>query len=130
MNVNQVILIGHTTRDPETKEVTANSKVCTFRLAVNRSYKKGDEWVDKPTFVDCEAWNQKAEYVAERVQKGTEVYVRGRLESDEWTAKETGERRTKLKIYVLEVQIGKNRRGATGETVGATSRESIDELPF
>lgn len=130
MNVNQVILVGHITRDPEVKDVTANSKVCTFRLAVNRSYKKGDEWIDKPTFVDCESWNQKADYVASRIQKGTEVYVRGRLESDEWTAKESGERRTKLKIYVLEVQVGKGRRETESVTAAARSSEVMDDLPF
>jgi len=129
MNVNQSILVGHVTRDPEIKDVTAHSKVSTFRLAVNRSYKKGDEWIDKPTFVDCEAWNQKAEYVMAKVQKGTEVYVRGRLESDEWTTKETGERRTKLKIYVLELQVGKGRR-ETEATTSVASNESVDSLPF
>ena len=129
MNFNNCFLIGHVTRDPEVKDISANSKVAVFRLAVNRSYKKGEEWVDKPTFVDCEAWNQKADYVASRIQTGTEVFVRGRLESDEWTAKESGERRSKLKIYVLELQVGKKAREADAVTA-SSSNESIDDLPF
>lgn len=126
MNVNQTILIGHATKDPEIKDV-GDSKVATLRLAVNRSYKKGDKWIDKPTFVDCEAWNQKAEYISDKVQKGTEVYVRGRLETDEWTTKDSGEKRSKLKVYVLELQCGKNRRG---DAAGPSDDESIDDLPF
>ena len=129
MNVNQVILVGHTTRDPEVKEIGADSKVATIRLAVNRSYKKGDEWIDKPTFIDCEAWNQKAEYIEKTVGKGTEVYIRGRLEADEWTTKATGEKRSKIKIYVLEIQVGKNRKEAV-KVSASSSSETIDDLPF
>lgn len=129
MNVNQVILVGHTTRDPEVKEIGADSKVATIRLAVNRSYKKGDEWIDKPTFIDCEAWNQKAEYIEKTVGKGTEVYIRGRLEADEWTTKATGEKRSKIKIYVLEIQVGKNRKEAV-KVAASSSSETIDDLPF
>lgn len=126
MNVNNVFLIGHTTKDPEVKSV-GDSKVATLRIAVNRSYKKGDTWIDKPTFIDCETWNQKADYVESKVKKGTEVYIRGRLETDEWTTKDTGEKRSKLKVYVLEIQTGKNKKdGSAGES----SNESIDELPF
>jgi single-strand DNA-binding protein len=130
MNFNNCFLIGHVTRDPEVKDISANSKVAVFRLAVNRSYKKGDEWVDKPTFVDCEAWTQKADYVASRIQTGTEVFVRGRLESDEWTAKDSGERRSKLKIYVLELQVGKKARSEDDAVGASSSNESIDDLPF
>jgi len=133
MNVNQVILVGHTTKEPEIKKIGGDSRVATIRLAVNRSYKKGDEWIDKPTFVDCEAWNQKADYIERSIGKGTEVYIRGRLETDEWTAKETGEKRSKIKVYVLELQVGKNRKDKPVDErtlAPATSSEAIDDLPF
>jgi single-strand DNA-binding protein len=131
MNVNQVMLVGHVTRDPDVKNVN-QSMVATFRLAINRSYKKGNEWVEKPTFVDVECWNQRAEYVKAKIGKGTEVWVRGRLESDEW--EKDGERRSKLKIYALEIQAGKNRKGGEGGTdapVAAEGNGSEDnEFPF
>lgn len=128
MNVNQVMLIGHVTRDPDVKNVS-QSTVATFRLAINRSYKKGNEWVEKPTFVDCECWNQRAEYVKAKIGKGTEVWVRGRLESDEW--EKDGERRSKLKIYVLELQAGKNRKGGEGaDTPAEVSGGTEDDFPF
>jgi len=132
MNVNQVILVGHATKDPEFKKLSGDSRVATFRLAVNRSYKKGDVWVDKPTFVDCEAWNAKADYIADAIQTGTEIFVRGRLELDEWSHKETGDARSKLKVYVLELQVGKNRKGKTSTEVVASSSNSaeITDLPF
>lgn len=130
MNFNTYFAIGHVTRDPEVKNV-GTSKVATFRLAINRSFKKNNEWVDKPTFVDCEAWNQRAEYIAARIQKGTEVFVRGRLESDEWEKEDASgkiERRSKLKVYVLEIQAGKGRKEGAETTANAESEEI--ELPF
>jgi len=136
MNVNQVMLVGHTTKEPEIKEVGGDSRVATIRLAVNRSYKKGDKWIDKPTFVDCEAWNQKADYIERSVGKGTEVYIRGRLETDEWTTRDSGEKRSKLKVYVLELQVGKNRKDSNGSSAAVVSAttsstsETIDDLPF
>lgn len=129
MNVNNYMAVGHVTRDPEVKSV-GNSKVATFRLAINRSFKRNNEWVDKPTFVDCEAWNARAEYISDRIKKGTEVYVRGRLESDEW--EKDGERRSKLKVYVLEIQAGKGKREGSGGDAGSGAGSDGDEieLPF
>jgi len=125
MNVNQFLAVGHLTKDPEVKDV-GTSKLGTFRLAINRSFKRNNEWVDKPTFVDCEAWNQKADYVEARLQKGTEVFIRGRLETDEW--EKDGQRRSKLKVYVLEIQAGKGKK----ETITATSEPDagVVKLPF
>ena len=136
MNVNQWIGVGHVTRDPEIKAV-GSSKVAGFRLAVNRSFKKGDQWIERPMFIDCEAWSHNAEKIERSVQKGTEVFVRGRLESDEWSNKESGERRSKHKIYVLELQVGKKRKDGEGAAVGAganlgNSSEGLGEkdMPF
>jgi single-strand DNA-binding protein len=135
MNVNQWIGVGHVTRDPDIKPV-GNSKVAGFRLAVNRSFKKGDEWVERPMFIDCEAWSHNAEKVEKSVKKGTEVFIRGRLELDEWAGKDGQERRSKHKIYVLELQVGKNRKGADGDEVSSSSSnsgnssEAIDDMPF
>lgn len=135
MNVNQWIGVGHVCRDPEVKGV-GNSTVAQFRLAVNRSYKKGDEWVEKTMFIDCDAWGHTAEKVQSSVQQGTEVFIRGRLELDEWKSADGGERRSKHKIYVLELQVGKKRKGGDDDgAVGANlgnKREALgdDDFPF
>ena len=136
MNVNQWIAIGHVCRDPDIKTVGDNSKVAGFRLAVNRSFKKGDSWVERPTFIDCEAWSHNAEKVEKSVQKGTEVFIRGRIESDEWTSKDSGEKRSKHKVYVLELQIGKNSKGGDSDSETSitsnigNSAEALSDAPF
>lgn len=126
MNVNQWIGVGRVTRDPEVKSV-GNSKVASFRIAVNRSFKKGNEWVEKPMFIDCEAWALTAERVEKSVSKGTELFIRGRLESDEWNSRDSGEKRVKHKIYVLELQIEKSRREDSSSEKYAMSNSVGDE---
>lgn len=132
MNINQVYILGRLTKDPEVKEINPKSKVATFRLAVNRNVKKGDEWVEKPTYIDCEGWGELANRVESSVKKGTRVLVRGRLESDEWTHKDTGEKRSKLKIYIHELQlVDKANKEATAGVPGeGNAAEGIDDLPF
>lgn len=131
MNANCWMGIGHVTRDPEVKVVGNNSKVAGFRLATNRSYKKGDEWVEKPMFIDCEAWSHNADKIERSVVKGSEVFIRGRLESDEWTSKENGERRSKHKIYVLEIQVGQGRAPVGAAVADGDNSEAIpSDLPF
>lgn len=129
MNANKWFGIGHVTRDPEIKTVGSGSKVAQFRLACNRSYKKGDDWIEKPMFIDCEAWSHHADKVERSVKTGTEIFVMGRLESDEWTHKDSGEKRGKHKIYVLELQIGRNRKDGKVTSNTGDSSEGLD-LPF
>lgn len=133
INLNVSLLCGNVTKDPEIKTVN-KSKVAVARLALNKRFKKGEEWVEKTTYIDCEAWGDLAERVEASVKKGTKVFIRGRLESDEWTQKETGKTISKLKIYVLELQlVDKGKNAPATASVGGTDgnpNEGIDDLPF
>lgn len=133
INLNVSLLCGNVTKDPEIKTVN-KSKVAVARLALNKRFKKGEEWVEKTTYIDCEAWGDLAERVEASVKKGTKVFIRGRLESDEWTQKETGKTISKLKIYVLELQlVDKGKNAPATAQVGGTDgnpNEGIDDLPF
>lgn len=104
--LNRIDIIGRAVKDAEVKKV-GDSTVASFRLVNNRLIKKknSNEKEERATYVDCEAWAQRADYAAERVKKGSVVYITGRLESDEWTDKKTGEKRSRLKIYVDNLQV-------------------------
>jgi single-strand DNA-binding protein len=123
-NANQVTISGRITRDPEVRDVN-QSKVAVIRLASNRSYKKGEEWVERATFVDVEAWNRHADLVA-TLKKGTEVMVLGLLESDDW--EKDGEKRSKLKIRVNSIDViatpRLSKQDASGGNGGAPSTPS------
>jgi len=134
--MNQWIGVGRVARAPEVKTFGDN-KVASFRFVTNRSYKKNNEWVEESMFIDCEAWGRLADRIEEHVTLGTELTVLGRLKTDEWTNKESGEKRSKHKIYVLELSIGGGRslssddesKGSKPVSRGARAN-SVRDIPF
>jgi len=113
--LNEVRFLGRSVKDAELKNV-GESRVTTFRLVSNRRIKKRDgNYEEKATYIDCEVWNQRADYASQYVKKGTVVMVRGQLETDEWTSKE-GQKRSKLKIYASEIQAERPPQDPAGPT--------------
>ena len=78
--LNQAILVGRLTKEPEVRETESGKKVTNITLAVGRSYKNvnGEYEAD---FIDCVLWNQIAENTAEYCRTGDIVGIRGRLET-------------------------------------------------
>lgn len=123
-DVNSVTLTGRLTRDPELRHTAGNKAVCMFGVAVNRRYQSNNEWKDDTTFLDCECWGRQAEAMG-GMQRGALVFVGGRLKMDEWQDKQSGQKRTKLKIvadscYQLLVPA----------KAAAAPAESGDDIPF
>lgn len=118
---NQVVLLGHLTRDPELKYTPQGKAVVNFALAVNHRYTKEDgEKVDEVAFVDVSAWNRQAEACAEYLKKGKAALVSGRLAQDHWQDKETGQKRSKLRIVAHQVTFiggGSKDEASTEETL-------------
>jgi single-strand DNA-binding protein len=110
---NKVILIGNLTRDPEMRVTPKGTAICQFGLAINRNYKSGDgEPMQETTFVDCEAWEKRAETISKYCTKGAPLMVEGRLKLDEWEDKQSGQRRSKLKVVVENFQfLGSKQEG-------------------
>src|SRR3990167_10387881 len=76
-SLNQIQLIGHLTRDPEKRFTPSGTAVTKFGLAVNRSWKKGDEWQEEVCFIDVTAWGKTGEGAAANLCKGSEAAVFG-----------------------------------------------------
>lgn len=116
-NLNKVMLIGNLTRDIELKTLPGGSSVASFGLAINRSWVDANkEKREEVTFVDCTAWGKTGEIMAKYLSKGRPVYVEGRISTDSWDDKETGQKRTKTKVVVESFQFldsGKDK--ASGE---------------
>lgn len=87
-NFNSITLVGHLTKDPKLEFTTGGKQKGLFRMAVNRKYKKGTDFVEDPLFIDVEVWDKQAENCNERLQKGSPVLVDGQLRRDEWTGKD------------------------------------------
>lgn len=99
--LNIVALIGRLTHDPELKTTPNGVNVCSFRIAVDRSFtRKGEE--RKADFIDVTAWRQTAEFVSKYFQKGSMISVQGRLETSQYQDK-NGNNRTATEVIAAEV---------------------------
>jgi single-strand DNA-binding protein len=100
------MLIGNLTRDPELRVTPKGTSICQFGLALNREYKtESGEKREDVAFVDCEAWGKTGELITKYLAKGRSAFVEGRLKLDEWEDKTSGQKRSKLKVVVEQVQF-------------------------
>lgn len=111
---NQVVLMGNLTRDPELRTTPSGQSVCSFSLALNRSYKSADGTLTEQTdYVDVTAWGALGERVAQYVTKGRPVLVNGRLQSSSW--EQDGKKRTKVDVVAQDVTfLGGRGEGSDG----------------
>ncbi|MCP4640483.1 MAG: single-stranded DNA-binding protein [bacterium] len=102
---NKVILAGRLTRDPELRYLQSGTPLCKMGLAVSRTYKSSDgERKEETLFINVTAWRGTAEYCGERLRKGRPIIVEGRLKSDEWEDKNTGQKRTSIEVQADRIQ--------------------------
>jgi len=113
---NKVILLGNLTRDPEVRYTTGGSAVCDITLAVNYQWtdKRSNERKEEVSFIDVTLWGRTAEIAGEYLGKGRPVLIEGRLQQDKWDDKETGQKRSKLKVVADAMQL----LGGKAEGVG------------
>lgn len=97
---NKVILVGNLTRDVDVRFTPGGSAVCEIGLAVNRSWfdKNSNSRKEEVTFVDVTLWGRTAEVARDYLAKGRSVLIEGRLQLDQWDDRETGQKRSKLKV--------------------------------
>jgi single-strand DNA-binding protein len=110
--LNKVFLIGNLTRDPELRMTPKGTAICQFGIAVNRQFKdESGATRDETTFVDIEAWGKQGELVAKYLTKGSLAMVEGRLKFDQWEDKTSGQKRSKLKVVLDNVQFLSSKSG-------------------
>jgi single-strand DNA-binding protein len=115
---NKVMLLGNLTRDPEVKYTPKGSAVADIGLAVNRTYTTdGGEKREEVTFVDVTMWGRQAEIAGEYLKKGRPLFVEGRLQLDTWDDKQTGQKRSKMRVVCENFQMLGSRDGG-GEVSG------------
>lgn len=130
--INSVTLAGRLTRDPELKYLPSGSAVCELGLAVSRRFKtKTGEQREETLFINVETWNRTAEFCGEHLRKGRPIMVEGRLKSDDWEDKNTGQRRTIIKINASRIQTldWEDRGGAPGGGGRPQPRQIEEPIP-
>lgn len=126
---NKVVLIGNLCKDVEVRTAGATS-VAHIRLAINESFtSKSGEKVERTVFVDVEAWDKLANNCAKMAGKGSSVLVEGRLQMDEWDDKETGKKRSKVKVRADRVVFLTFKDGVKNEGAGKqTHKGEMSEI--
>jgi single-strand DNA-binding protein len=149
---NKVILLGNLTRDPEVRYTPKGSAVCDLGIAINRSYTlDSGEKREEVTYVDVVLWARLAEIAGEYLKKGRPIFIEGRLQLDTWDDKQSGQKRSKLRVIGETMQLlGGRPPGAGGAAAegaeptkesrpskpasppkaGAAAEPDDDEIPF
>lgn len=105
-NFNKVLLMGNLTRDPEVRYTPKGTAIATIGLAVNRQWTtETGEKKEEVTFVDVDVWGRQAETIGQYMSKGRPIFIEGRLKLDQWDDKESGQKRSKLKIVCESFQF-------------------------
>ena len=127
---NRVMLMGNLTRDPEIKYTPKGTAIADIGLAVNRVYTtEGGEKREEVTFIDVTLWGRVAEIVGEYCKKGRPLFVEGRLQLDQWDDKQTGQKRSKLKVVGENIQLLGSREGAAGGGSGESGEPRGEGRP-
>lgn len=147
--INKVTLLGRLGKDPEVRHFENNNAVCNFSLATNRSYKKGEEWVDETEWHNIVIWKPWLIKSAEKfLKKGSLLYIEGRITTRMW--EDQGVKKYITDILVEDMKLlDKKPEGSGGnfpppptaadapatintasEDVAPTTDDPADDLPF
>jgi single-strand DNA-binding protein len=114
------------TRDPELRYTPKGTAVTEIGLAVNRIYSGEDgEKKEETTFVDVTLWARQAEIAGQYLKKGRPVFIEGRLQLDTWDDKQTGQKRSRLRVVAENLQL----LGSRQDSEGASSFSSSSPAP-
>lgn len=123
---SKAIITGNLTRDPELRTTPNGASVCSFSVAVNRTYRDaGGEQREEVSYFDCSAWNKLGEMIAQYAKKGSGVLVCGRLSQRSWEDKNDGKKRSRVEIVVEDFNFA-----GGGDRSGDSSYASKSPSPM
>ena len=134
-SVNKVIIVGNLGQDPESRFTPQGTAVTSFSVATNESWKnQSGEIVEHTEWHRIELFGKRAETANQYMRKGHTVYIEGRLKTDEWEDKETGQKRRATKIQCDNfTMLGRWSEGPQRETNAQdtpSGDQDGDDLPF
>lgn len=113
-----VSIVGRLTRDAELKYTNSGEAVCHFTLATDARVKKGDQWVEEPSFWEVDLWGKRGESLNQYLTKGQLLGVSGpvRIEKSEYQGKEY----TRAKVNASDIQLLGGKRSEGGNSSGGS----------
>lgn len=139
MSLNKVMLIGNTGKDPEIRHLENESMVANFPLATTERYKdKNGEWQEQTEWHNIVCWRTLAERVEKYVKKGSQLFVEGKIRTNNWVD-QSGQKRYSIEILADNIQLlGKKSESQTTTQniqqivalADASNQDLPDDLPF
>ena len=139
MSVNKVILVGHVGRDPEVRLLEGQRTVARFSLATNEVYRdKNGNRIEQTEWHQIEVWDDLARIAEKYVRKGTQLYLEGKIRTNSWKDKETGQEKStkyiRANAFTLLGPPPSQDGGQEPETTAAgpllPDQAPDDDLPF
>jgi len=129
-DINNIVLIGRLTRDPELSVLKQGTSIAKFSIASNRTFSAGGEKKDQTSFFNCVAWGKLGELISEYCRKGHRLAIRGRLQQRSWEDT-NGAKRYAVEIVVEECQFLELKgNGATEQGDGVKRGPGVpDDVP-
>ena len=125
-NLNRVFVIGNLTRDPQIRYTPKGTAVADIGLAINHVLKTEErERREEVTYVDVVLWARLAEIADQYLKKGRPVFIEGRLQLDSWDDKQTGQKRSRLRVVAENMQL----LGSRSESEAAASTTAPRHSP-
>lgn len=114
--LNNIVVQGRLTRDPELKATNNGTSVVLFTIACERDFKNKETGEKVTDFIDCVAWKHTAEFVHKFFAKGRMVFVQGRIEQQKWVDKD-GNNRITTRVIAENVYFGDSKETGTDVTL-------------
>lgn len=125
--LNCVAIIGRLTATPELKKTQSGTSVCSFTVAVNRRFKKGEE--TEADFIDCVAWKATAEFLCKYFEKGSTIAVSGRLQTRNYEDK-NGRKIKVTEIVADDISFCESKKPKAEPNIAPPADEGImQEIP-
>lgn len=126
--LNRIVIIGRLTRDPEMRQTPSGTAVCTFTLAVDRSFKSaaGERETD---FIPVVAWRQLGETCGRYLAKGKLAAVDGRLQIRTYQAQD-GSKRTAAEVVADNVRFLSPKSEPSVNDSEVDLAPPVDEIPW
>lgn len=118
-SINQVILLGRLTRDPEARTTPSGKNVVSFSIAVDRATSD-----DQADFFNITAWEKLGDLVMQYLSKGRRVLVQGRLRQDSWEDKESGKKQSRIEVTATDVTFLDGPSGDSGSAPASKPSDS------
>lgn len=128
--LNRITLLGNITRDPEVHVTPKGTTIANFGIAVNRQWRdESGQQKEEVLFIDCDALGKTGDIAAKYVKKGMLVAVEGRLKLEQWDDKTTGQKRSKHKVVVENIQMLTRKEAGQQDGQEQTQRPAARPAP-